>query len=67
MQAAAGDRLHFPGNVVGVPDHSAVILEAGGDGGPPYRVRYNDGREAVVYPGADAWVEHPTQQSAPGT
>jgi len=66
VQAATGDRLHFPGNVVGVPDHTAVILEAGGEGGPPYRVRYEDGREAVVYPGADAWVERGAETSVTG-
>jgi len=52
--------------VVGVPDHTAVILEAGGEGGPPYRVRYEDGREAVVYPGADAWVERGAETSVTG-
>ena len=59
MQAAVGDRLHFRGKVVGMPDHSAVIIEARGeDGTPPFFIRYDDGHETVVFPGADSWVEH---------
>ena len=63
MRAAKGDRLHFRGKAVGMRDHTAVVLEARGlDGAPPYLVRHDDGREAVVFPGPDAWVE---QASAP--
>ena len=59
MRAVTGDRLHFQGKVVGVHDHSAVILEVRGlDGAPPYLVRHDNGREAVVFPGVDAWLEH---------
>ncbi len=59
MQATVGDRLHFQGKVVGVPDHSAVVIETRGEGGtPPYFVRYDDGHETVVFPGPDCWVEH---------
>jgi hypothetical protein len=28
-------------------------------GEPPYLVRHADGREGLVYPGADATIEHP--------
>ena len=63
MRAAKGDRLHFPGKTVGMRDHTAVVLESRGvDGGPSYLVRHDDGHEAVVFPGPDAWVE---QASAP--
>jgi len=59
MKAAIGDHLHFHGRVVGTHDRVAVILETrGADGGPPFRVRYDNGHETVVFPGADAWVEH---------
>ncbi len=62
MRAAVGDRLHFQGKVVGVPDHTAVIIETRGkDGAPPYVVRYDNGHETVVFPGADAWVEHSSE------
>jgi hypothetical protein len=59
MRAAKGDRLHFQGKAVGMRDHIAVVLESRGlDGAPPYLVRHDDGHEAVVFPGPDAWVEH---------
>jgi hypothetical protein len=60
MQAAVGDRLCVHGRVVGIPDQMSVIIEVRGtDGAPPYLVRHDDGHEALVFPGADAMVEHP--------
>jgi hypothetical protein len=64
MRAAVGDRLHFEGKVVGMHEHTAVVVETRGeDGGPPYLVRRDDGHESVVYPGADVWIEHQEQAS----
>lgn len=64
MHAAAGDRIHFQGKVVGMQEHTAVVVETRGkDGAPPYLVRHDDGHETVVYPGADAWVEHRQESS----
>ena len=64
MRAAVGDRLHFRGNAVGIPDHSAIILETRGEAGaPPYFIHYEDGRETVVFPGTDCWVEHAAEDS----
>jgi hypothetical protein len=60
MRAAVGDRLHVHGRVVGSPDQTLEIIEIrGDDGAPPYLVRREDGHEALVFPGADALVEHP--------
>jgi hypothetical protein len=60
MRAAVGDRLHVHGRVVGTSDQTSEILEIRGrDGAPPYLVRHADGHEALVFPGADASVEHP--------
>jgi hypothetical protein len=60
MRAAVGDRLHVHGRVVGTSDQTSEILEIRGrDGAPPYLVRHPDGHEALVFPGADASVEHP--------
>jgi hypothetical protein len=60
MQAKVGDRLCVHGRVVGIPDQTSVILEVRGpDGSPPYLVRHDDGHEALVFPGADAMVQHP--------
>lgn len=57
MRANTGDRLLLHGRVVGQEDRTAEILEVlGTDGGPPYRVRYQDGHEAVMSPGPDAVV-----------
>jgi hypothetical protein len=61
MRAAAGDRLHFRARTVGQHDRVAVVLEVRGpDGAPPYLVRHDNGHEAIVFPGTDAWVEHPS-------
>ena len=60
MRAVVGDRLHVHGRVVGTHDQMSEIIEIRGqDGAPPYLVRHDDGHEALVFPGADAWVEHP--------
>jgi hypothetical protein len=58
MKARAGDRLVVSGHKVGEAERSAEILEVlGQDGAPPYRVRWADGHESVVFPGSDARVE----------
>ncbi|MDQ1537559.1 MAG: hypothetical protein QOE58_1952 [Actinomycetota bacterium] len=64
MRAAVGDRLHVHGRVVGTSDHTSEIIEIRGlDGGPPYLIRHDNGREALVFPGTDASVEHPAAPS----
>ena len=64
MRAVVGDRLHFQGKVVGMQEHTAVVVETRGkDGGPPYLVRHANGHETVVYPGADVWIEHRRETS----
>jgi hypothetical protein len=58
MQAAVGDRLHVHGRTVGVSDQIGEIIEVRGDSGrPPYLVRWDDGREGLVFPGPDSVVE----------
>jgi hypothetical protein len=64
MHAVVGDRLHVHGRVVGRSDETSEIIEIRGpDGAPPYLVRHDDGHEALVFPGADASVDH---QETPG-
>ncbi|WP_329140363.1 DUF1918 domain-containing protein [Streptomyces sp. NBC_01476] len=59
MQAHEGDVLRFVGRTVGTPEHHATVLEVVGDHGePPYRVRFDNGREAEVCPGSDCVHEH---------
>jgi hypothetical protein len=58
MRASVGDRLHVHGRTVGVKDRIGEIVEVrGGEGGPPYLVRFADGRESLVYPGPDCVVD----------
>ena len=60
MRAAVGDRLHVHGHTVGERDRMGQIIDVrGADGAPPYMVRYDDGHEALVFPGPDAQVEPP--------
>jgi uncharacterized protein DUF1918 len=59
MEAQQGDRLLMHGRTVGQHDKVAEIVEVMGDRGePPYRVRFDDGHEAVMSPGPDSVVEH---------
>jgi hypothetical protein len=60
MNAQVGDRIVIKGHHIGEPDRDGEILEVVGlDGGPPYRVRWEDsGREALFFPGPDAFVQH---------
>ncbi|MBK0865885.1 MAG: DUF1918 domain-containing protein [Saccharopolyspora sp.] len=58
MKAAVGDQLHVHSRTVEETDRTGVILEVRGDSGdPPYRVRFDDGHERLVYPGPDCIVE----------
>ncbi|GGO45477.1 hypothetical protein GCM10012287_13510 [Streptomyces daqingensis] len=57
MRAKTGDSLLVHGRVVGDHDRVAEIVEVlGTDGEPPYRVRFDDGHEAVMSPGPDTVV-----------
>lgn len=59
MRADVGDRLHVHSRAVGTEPRIGEVIEVQGpDGGPPYRVRYEDGHETVVFPGPDCTVEH---------
>jgi hypothetical protein len=59
MRANAGDELIVKGHHVGDADRKAVIVEVhGGEGAPPYLVRWSDGHESVFFPSSDAVVEH---------
>ena len=60
MRAAVGDRIVVMGHHVGNPKREAVILAVEGeDGGPPYRVRWEDtGHEGLFFPGPDSVIEH---------
>ena len=59
-KARVGDRLVIQAHHEGEPKRDAEILEImGADGGPPYRVRWqDDGHESIYYPASDAYVQH---------
>ena len=57
-EVAAGDRLVVHAHHQGQPERDAEILEVLGVGGPPYRVRWDDGRESIIFPGPDVFIEH---------
>jgi hypothetical protein len=60
MQANVGDRIVIRGHRVGQPDRDCKVVEVrGGDGGPPYVVRWEDSNhDSLFFPGPDARVRH---------
>lgn len=66
MRANTGDRLLVHGRVVGEHDREGDIVEVlGADGEPPFRVRFDDGHEAVVSPGPDSVVQERKKTKRP--
>jgi len=59
MEAHVGDQFIVSSRIVGQTPRTGEIVECIDEGGmtPHYRVRWTDGRESIVYPGADARVE----------
>ncbi|UYQ61172.1 DUF1918 domain-containing protein [Streptomyces peucetius] len=59
MQANVGDTLLVHGRTVGQHDKVAEVVEVlGPQGNPPFRVRFEDGHEALLSPGPDTVVRH---------
>ncbi|MFE6160920.1 DUF1918 domain-containing protein [Streptomyces sp. NPDC055239] len=59
MRATVGDELVLHGRTVGQHDRIGEVVEVlGADGGPPYRVRFEDGHETLMSPGPDTVVRH---------
>ncbi|WP_028815416.1 DUF1918 domain-containing protein [Streptomyces flavidovirens] len=66
MQASVGDQLLVHGRTVGHEDKVAKIVEVlGSEGNPPFRVRFDDGHEALVSPGPDSVVRHTEHGGTP--
>jgi Domain of unknown function (DUF1918) len=62
MRAEVGDVLHVRGRTVGTPERQGQVVEVrGSNGAPPYLVRFDDGHETLLYPGADCELEHQHQ------
>jgi len=59
LEAQPGDRLVVRGHYQGEAQLDAEVLKVlGENGSPPYLVRWDDGREAEVFPGSDAFIDH---------
>ncbi|MBO9524039.1 MAG: DUF1918 domain-containing protein [Nocardioidaceae bacterium] len=59
MEAKVGDRLVVESRHVGEARKVGEVIEVHGEHGtPPYLVRWSDGHEGLMFPGADAHVEH---------
>ncbi len=57
MRANVGDWLLVKDRTEGRPERCAAILAVRAEGRSPFTVRWiDDGREAVVFPGTDAYV-----------
>jgi hypothetical protein len=57
VQADVGDQLVIESRTVDAPRKVGEVLEVhGADGGPPYVVRWSDGHEGLMFPGADAHI-----------
>jgi uncharacterized protein DUF1918 len=63
-EVAAGDRVLVHAHRQGEPERDAEILEVLHAERPAYRVRWDDGRESILYPGSDVTVEHYHHRSA---
>jgi len=58
MRANVGDKIRIGGRTVGgIKGQVGEIVEARGpDGEPPYLVQFDNGHEALVYPGPDTRI-----------
>lgn len=58
MKGHVGDQLIIDGHRVGEPRRVGEIVEVrGADGGPPYRVRWDDsGSVTLLFPGPDCRI-----------
>ena len=57
VHANVGDQLVIESRTVDAPRKVGEIVEVHGEeGGPPYLVRWSDGHEGLMFPGADAHV-----------
>ena len=66
MIAQVGDRIVLEATHLGEARRIGVITALGhDDGAPPYRVKWLDtGHISLVFPGADAHIEHPKAKSS---
>jgi len=63
MIAHVGDRIVIEATHLSETRRVGVVTAVGhADGAPPYRVRWlDDGRTTLIFPGAEARIEHPAE------
>jgi hypothetical protein len=58
MRASVGDRVCVRGHSVGTAERHGEIREIHGpDGTPPFVVRWDDGHDALFFPGPDTEIQ----------
>jgi len=59
MHAVVGDTIAVPGLHVGESGRLGEVVEVRGEGGrPPYVIRWQDGHQALCYPGPQTRISH---------
>ena len=59
MHAVVGDTVAVPGRSVGEAGRLGEVVEVrGSEGRPPYKIRWDDGHEAVCWPGPETRIQH---------
>lgn len=68
MKAQVGDELVITGHYLGEAPRIGQVTEVrGDDGGPPYRVQWDDsGHTTLLFPGPDCTVKHLAETHAGG-
>ena len=68
MKAQVGDELVITGHRLGETPRIGQVREVrGDDGGPPYRVQWDDsGHTTLLFPGPDCTVKHLTSTESGG-
>ncbi|KAE8163477.1 hypothetical protein BDV40DRAFT_262908 [Aspergillus tamarii] len=57
MKASVGDSIRLKTQRVGAEEQVAEIIAVlGADGSPPYRVRFPDGHESLIFPDPDSEI-----------
>lgn len=54
MRARPGDHIVLAGEQVDQPTRAGTVVSASAEDGPPYTVRWDDGRTSTIYPGPGA-------------
>jgi hypothetical protein len=69
MKVFVGDELIIEGHRVGQARRVGRVVEVrGADGGPPYRVEWDDtGTTTLLFPGPDCFVHHLSEHDGSDT